>query len=554
MNLRDYQRDIVDQVATATTHDCIRLDTGAGKTAIMAALAKDRPSLCIAHRNVLIEQIGLALALCELPHWILAPRHTVAQCAQRQRQELERHWLDPHSQTVVASLDSLLSWHKRGKLTLDTAAPWLIHIDEAHHCTETNKWGRLREIFPNARFIGYTATPCRLDGQSLHSADGGLFDRLVEAEGLQDNSCETLIQRGFLAPYIAYGIPSDLPWGLLRKGRGDWTSASLAEAIGCSHIVNDFMGQHRRFADGKQTLVFTAGIGNADALADAINMEGVSNEDVLKSWVWDRRENRRAAVIHSQLSASENARRIDLFRRKKIRFLISVDMVGEGFDVPGIECVQICRPTQSLGLHRQMIGRALRPLPGKERAIIIDHVGNLLRLGLPDDPIHWDLREPPPQQPAVQIICPACSAVTRAYLDRCPECGEKLRFKIDPECVESFREFYGIDWALVELKRSQIDKERRDAEQRQRLQNEYVPPVRGYSYGTAGGMMAATLDKMLDWYCRSLIAQGIPAADVNMISQGQLPDKSWWMRHFTVNDMKNDNRAKALRVYRSTAA
>ena len=554
MNLRDYQRDIVDQVASATTHDCVRLDTGAGKTAIMATLAKDRPSLCIAHRNVLIEQIGLALAQCELPHRILAPRHTVAQCAQRQRQELGRHWLDPHRQTVVASLDSLLSWHKRGKLTLDTAAPWLIHIDEAHHCTETNKWGRLREIFPNARFIGYTATPCRLDGQSLHSADGGLFDRLVEAEGLRDNSCATLIQRGYLAPYIAYGIPSDLPWSLLRNGRGDWSSASLAEAVGCSHIVNDFWGPHERFANGKQTLVFMAGIGNAESLAKKINEYGLrrmaAESDVLR----ERLDGRRAAVIHSGLSASENARRIDLFRQKRIRFLISVDMVGEGFDVPGIECVQICRPTQSLGLHRQMIGRALRPLPGKDRAIIIDHVGNLLRLGLPDDPIHWDLREPPPQQPAVRTVCERCQAVIMAYLSHCPECGHPLNHAIAPEWVNSFRSFYAIDWALVEIKRSLIDRERRDAEHRQRLQTEYVPPRHGYSYGTAGGMMAATLDKMLEWYCRSLIAEGVPAADVNVISQGPLPDKSWWMQHFTIKDLKNDDRAKALRVYQSAAA
>lgn len=94
MNLRKYQRDIVNQVATATTHDCIQLDTGAGKTAIMATLAKDRPSICIAHRNVLIEQIALALAQCGLPHGIIGARHTVARCALRQRQVLGRELVD----------------------------------------------------------------------------------------------------------------------------------------------------------------------------------------------------------------------------------------------------------------------------------------------------------------------------------------------------------------------------------------------------------------------------------------------------------------------------
>lgn len=526
MQLRDYQADIVRQVATATTHDCIQLDTGAGKTAIMAALAKDRPSICVAHRNVLIEQIALALAQFGLPHGIIGAKHTVARCALRQRQVLGHDLVDMRNQhNIVASLDSLLSWHKRGRLMLDTSAPWLLHIDEAHHCADGNKWARLREIFPNARFVGYTATPCRLDGASLHTSDGGLFDRLVQAEGLRDNSCATLIARGFLSDFVAYGTRCDLEFEKLVKknNHGDYTVKSVEDAVLSCAILGDALKHYKKLAKGRQAVAFTVSIKTAQILVENYREGGVN-----------------ADYIASSRSASLNATVMEAFRRREINVLVSVDMIGEGFDVPGIECIQMLRPTGSFGLHRQMIGRALRPCDGKDRAIIIDHVRNISVHGMPDAPVQWRIERPPKEQKTNLVSCEQCFHFFYAWLRKCPECGAIN--ELTSRGQSPVHDAIVIDWNLVQLKRDEIDKSAAIAEQERRMRSEYLPPKWDYGHD----LMGRALNKISQWYCQALADAGLLLVEVNQFSQGKPPPPSFWMAHFTVKDVGDTEKAVAV--------
>ncbi|MBK8896885.1 MAG: DEAD/DEAH box helicase family protein [Candidatus Competibacteraceae bacterium] len=172
MKLRDYQANILSQVATATTNDLVQLDTGAGKTPVEAALAK-RAERCIvlAHRNLLISQISEKLAAAGVFHGVIGTEHTRRRCMIDQRRGgYQNHIIADEGATVfAASVQSVLARHHRHRLPADPSLPWLLIVDEAHHAIKDNMWGKLAEIFQNARIVGFTATPPAPTGKALAS-------------------------------------------------------------------------------------------------------------------------------------------------------------------------------------------------------------------------------------------------------------------------------------------------------------------------------------------------------------------------------------------------
>lgn len=282
-------------------------------------------------------------------------------------------------------------------------------VHNCHHVLADNKWGKASQMFPNARTLGVTATPVRADGQGLGDHADGIMHEMVVGPTMRD-----LIRRGFLTEYRVFA-PSvsdlhleDVP----LSASGDFSPPKLRAAVHKSHIVGDVVAHYLRVAPGKLGVTFAVDVESATELAAAYRAAGVPSEVVSA----DTPDLLRAQVLRR-------------FRNREVLQLCNVDLFGEGFDLPAIEVVSMARPTQSYSLYAQQFGRALRPLPGKTHALIIDHVDNVQRHGLPDAPRVWtlDRRERraagTPNDVIPVRVCVGCTSVYERYLTQCPHCG-----------------------------------------------------------------------------------------------------------------------------------
>ena len=540
MRLRTYQTELKQAVLQSVNdgkNPVAQLDTGGGKTPIIAELCKElQPFIAIAHRKNLIEQISSTVARFDLPHQIIASKDTQAR-SMLQHRKYGKTVVDSTNQNAVASLDSLLSWYKRGKLKLDTKMPYYIFVDEGHHAADNNKWAKLKEIFPNARFIGFTATPCRLDACSLHIDDGGLYHEIVQAPSLKENSIKWLIENGYLSDFVVYSVPPDIElWKLLVNYyyNADAKKQDFANKLvpACGKIVEEW----QRLVNGKKTLVFAPTIENAEFLAKKYQEAKVS-----------------CTYIASSLGSNDVARRIDAFRRGDITVLISIDMVSEGFDLPEIEAIQMLRPTASLGLYRQMIGRVLRPAPDKKKAIILDHVNNVMRHGMPDTPILWDIRgEPITQNRVFEMTCQdingidGCDAMTSIYRKYCPNCGMKNRYFDRPEDIKDVTDktrHLLADAELTEKAKQYFNKLAFE----QRLDSEVLS--KNWSFGC--DTLGKALDKMFEWFIDNLKDSGLSYRQINQFTQVKdgAAIKPLLMQNFKMSDTAVKNPQKCKQVF-----
>ena len=283
--------------------------------------------------------------------------------------------------------------------------PDFIIFDEAQH-TASATWQKLITRFPDAYIVGLTATPCRLDGKPL----GATYDTMVAGVTTGE-----LIQQGYLCPY-RYFAPSvaDLS-GLKRKGF-DFDPESASELLMRRAVYGDVIENYRKYADGLQTICYCSSIKHSIAMADEFQKAGIN-----------------AVHFDGNTPAAERRQIVKDFRDKKIRVLCNVDLISEGFDVPDCWCCILLRPTMSTALHIQQSGRALRPQPGKT-AIILDHVGNYTRHGLPDDPREWLLNSKLPQRQKYKTDgtlavrqCPECFFTFPSGPSVCPNCGTEIK-------------------------------------------------------------------------------------------------------------------------------
>jgi superfamily II DNA or RNA helicase len=255
--------------------------------------------------------------------------------------------------------------------------------------------------YPNARVLGVTATPQRLDGKGL----GQVFDDLIRGPEVAD-----LIEQNFLARPIYYA-PKTVSMDGVRTTAGDYNRADLAERMDRPTITGDAVTHYRKYCDGQPCIVFCTGIKHAEHVAAAFNAEGY-----------------RFQVIDGTLSKDERAHRVLDLSSGTLQGLVSVDIVSEGFDLPCVSTAILLRPTASLSLHLQQIGRVLRPSPGKQRAVILDHVGNCRRHGLAEEIRDWSLdgikrktKRGPQDDVASTRQCPQCFAV-HTPSPACPQC------------------------------------------------------------------------------------------------------------------------------------
>mgnify|MGYP003656809884 FL=1 len=416
MQLRPYQLDLFEQVVDSKDNMLLQLDTGAGKTPIIAKLAEHYEHVAVVcHRNILIKQASEKLAMCGVEHAILAARDTKKICANNNIAETGRHWLNPRSTVVLVSVDTFNSQLKSGRSTLDRNYDWILLIDEAHHFAEDNKWQVMQQHL-NCRTIGFTATPLRSDGQPMIVEYGGFFDRIVQASGYEHNATERLISEGYLADYVAYYCePIEV---------ADWETGELIEAEDLSTDAGKDtlrMGKKaveiiRKECEGKQTLVIFPRIANAERFC----------EDLAEKEI-------KAVAIHSVLPQYEIERVLSAFKAGHIKVLVSVDMINEGFDLPAVQNLVLCRNVGSFGFYRQMCGRVLRPSGTK--AEIYDLTGeNIPRHGLPSDPIDWTAAQEG-QNRRDLTICTGCNAFVKRNISFCDHCGAEINARKKTEGV-----------------------------------------------------------------------------------------------------------------------
>ncbi len=319
----------------------------------------------------------------------------------------------PSDASAPAQVCSVQSLKKRiGKIP----APDIIIVDEAHHQPSAT-YAALAAAYPSAFFIGITASPIRLDGKGL----GAHFDEMV----LGPSTAE-LIALGFLSPYRLFA-PSSVDMSHTHTVAGDFNRKETDVVMRASSVVGDAVSTYLQHCDGGKALIFGWSIESSELLAAEFRQRGVV-----------------AVHVDGETPSDQRTRAMQSFEAGETRVLCSVDLMGEGVDVPSVDAVFLLRPTQSLGVYIQQTGRGLRIAPGKTHVKIFDHANNWTRHGLPDDARSWSLDGvSKARKPSLSARrCPSCFAVSPMGTVVCVAC--KQPFPSKPRKVTQ------VDGALVE--------------------------------------------------------------------------------------------------------
>jgi DNA repair protein RadD len=393
--LRPYQQRLLEKLAAATDKRILVVcPTGGGKTVVAAALmaSSSRRALMVAHRREIVNQTADKLAALDVHHGVI-------QAGAEDR-------LRPMAAVQVASIQTL---HARAirSITMPMPLADLVVIDEAHHACATT-YRKVIDAYPDATLLGLTATPCRGDGRGL----GGIFDLIIEAPQVPD-----LIEQGYLVPTLCYA-PVDPDLRGVRTQAGDYAVGQLERRMNTDQLVGDIVTHWHRFGQNRPTVVFAVGVSHSIHLRDEFLKSGVKAEHIDGDTPKDERD----ATLR-RLAAGETT------------VVANCMVLTEGWDCPQVGCTILARPTKSMGLFRQMVGRVLRPAPGKVNAIVLDHSGAVYRHGLPEDRVEWSLS---PDHKAVApahrarklgnkkglLDCPACETLSiRLGGQPCPNCG-----------------------------------------------------------------------------------------------------------------------------------
>ncbi len=386
--LRDYQNKVIDAVRGAmSVHKRVILQapTGSGKSVIIAymiatALSRGKSSWLICHRRELLDQLSETLYAAGVPHGqIMAGRPMskapVQVCS---------------IQTLVRRLDGL-------------QPPDMLAIDECHHAVAST-YQQVIDWARDAYIIGLTATPARSDGRGL----GDIFKAIVPGPSVAD-----LTAQRFLSPFRIHAPMHPIDVSEVHTRGGDYDRGELTSLIDKSTITGDAIQHYRDHVAPGTCLVYCVSRLHARHVTAMYQEEGIDARYVCGDTPKDERE----ATIRS-------------FRSGSPPVIVSVDLFGEGLDCPGLNAVQLLRPTQSLGLHLQQVGRGLRIDEGKEYLVILDHVGNTWRHGLPDDDREWSLDSKRKRKGSDESLpalrhCPECFAIYAASLPACPQCGHE---------------------------------------------------------------------------------------------------------------------------------
>jgi len=447
MELRPYQTDLIEEIRYSIRAGLLRIcavaPCGAGKTVLFSWMtaqtrSKNQKVLIVVHRQELIEQTSRTLDQFYIPHEILNSKN-INSC-------------DMHVASVY-TLARRVSQFKK--------PPDLIILDECQHAV-ANTWRKVIEQFPTSLVIGFTATPARLSGDGL----GVIFQALALGPSVKE-----LIEMGNLAPFDYFSPPVVADFTDIKVKYGDYQTSEVALRMDKSEIIGDVIKTYRKLADGKRAIVYCASCEHAEHVAKEFNDQGIP-----------------AAYIDGKTPDSIRKTAIEQFRTGVIKILTNVDLVSEGFDVPNMEAVILLRPTQSTTLFIQQAMRAMRADPENpdKRAIIIDHVGNVYRHGLPDEDREWSLEGKVKKREPNEISVRQCPKCYFAHMPRpqCPNCGHQYPVLAQAPIEQTKGELLQIK----DLERKAQKREIGQARTREDL--EQIAIKRGYSL--------RWVDKMLD--------------------------------------------------------
>lgn len=354
IKLFDYQEDMKERIEKALRlHRSVmaQMPTGTGKTYLLTAVidsfVSNNPKekvWIVAHRRELVSQID----------------ETVRKF---------HSYSASNTSSLLSSVKAMsIQWLIRHYDEIEEE-PGMIVIDEAHHAlakTYKEMWKR----FPKAKFLGLTATPCRLNGKGFTD----LFDVLVQSWGVPE-----FISKGRLATYDFVSIKSDgvtqrLIDSLQKRGAdGDYQNKEMDMLLNKKPSIERLYRSLEEFGKDRKGIVYAINISHAQKITKQYQKHGV-----------------KAIAIDSKTPATERQEDIEAFKKGNIQVLVNVDIFSEGFDCPDVEFVQLARPTLSLAKYLQMVGRGLRVAKGKKNCVIIDNVGLYRVFGLPSQVWNWN--------------------------------------------------------------------------------------------------------------------------------------------------------------------
>ena len=366
IKLFDYQEDMKSRIEKALglhRSVMVQMPTGTGKTILLASVVESflrEHSNCnvwiVAHRRELVSQI----------------RDTIERVFSNNSSLLHKDFPNHSSMVLtspsVAPLKAMsIQWLAKHYDEIKEK-PGLIVIDEAHHAL-AKTYKVMWERFPNAKFLGLTATPCRLNGKGFTD----LFDVLVQAWGIPEFIC-----KGRLATYDFVSIKSDgvtqcLIDSLQKRGAdGDYQNKEMDMLLNKKPSIERLYQSFEEYGKNRKGIVYAINISHAQKIMELYQEHGI-----------------KVVAIDSKTPALERQADIEAFRNGDIQVLVNVDIFSEGFDCPDVEFVQLARPTLSLAKYLQMVGRGLRVAKGKKNCVIIDNVGLYRVFGLPSQVWNW---------------------------------------------------------------------------------------------------------------------------------------------------------------------
>ena len=371
MKLFDYQKDMVMRIEKAFRlyrSVMAQMPTGTGKTVVLASVVESflgehplKSVWIVAHRRELVSQIQ------ETIERVFSNRF--AEKEDGSSDNLIEKPLDSSLFTLRSSLIKAMSiqWLARHYDEIGEE-PGMIVIDEAHHAlakTYKEMWDR----FPKAKFLGLTATPCRLNGKGFID----LFDVLVQSWSVPE-----FISKGRLATYDFVSIKSNgvtqrLIDSLQKRGAdGDYQNKEMDMLLNKRPSIERLYRSFEEYGKDRKGIVYAINISHAKKIVELYQEHGI-----------------KAVAIDSKTPAAERQADIEAFKKGDIQVLVNVDIFSEGFDCPDVEFVQLARPTLSLAKYLQMVGRGLRVAKGKKCCVIIDNVGLYRVFGLPSQIWDW---------------------------------------------------------------------------------------------------------------------------------------------------------------------
>ena len=353
IKLFDYQEDMKVRIEKALRlHRSVmaQMPTGTGKTYLLTAVIDSFVS------NNPMEKV-----------WIVAHRRELVSQIDETVRKFHSYYASNTSSLLSSVKAMSIQWLMRHYDEIEEE-PGIIVIDEAHHAL-AKTYKEMWERFPKAKFLGLTATPCRLNGKGFTD----LFDVLVQSWSVPE-----FISKGRLATYDFVSIKSDgmtqrLIDSLQKRGAdGDYQNKEMDMLLNKKPSIERLYQSLEEFGKDRKGIVYAINISHAQKITKLYQENGV-----------------KAIAIDSKTPATERQQDIEAFKKGDIQVLVNVDIFSEGFDCPDVEFVQLARPTLSLAKYLQMVGRGLRVAKGKKNCVIIDNVGLYRVFGLPSQVWNW---------------------------------------------------------------------------------------------------------------------------------------------------------------------